>query len=184
MHGRNGIFGTGKGSFNRVHYGNGYVNAPDGTQINFTIDSGPGAFTTANPCTIAGGTGSCQITLNSAATGVTTVSAHTTLQVGGVTLTRATNGAAGNSEPATKTYVNARISIAPSATNEVGAPHTFTVTLEKDTGTGTFVAAAGEHVDVTLTDSNGASPAPAGPFSGTTNASGQFAVTFTSATEF
>ena len=26
------------------------------------------------------------------------------------------------------------------ATNEVGQPHTFTVTLEKDTGTGTFVA--------------------------------------------
>ena len=27
VHGRNGIFGTGAGSFNRVHYGNGYVNA-------------------------------------------------------------------------------------------------------------------------------------------------------------
>ncbi len=27
VHGRNGIFGNGTGSFNRVHYGNGYVNA-------------------------------------------------------------------------------------------------------------------------------------------------------------
>jgi zinc metalloprotease ZmpA len=27
VHGRNGIFGDGSGSFNRVHYGNGYVNA-------------------------------------------------------------------------------------------------------------------------------------------------------------
>ena len=27
VHGRNGIFGTGKGSYNRVHYGTGYVNA-------------------------------------------------------------------------------------------------------------------------------------------------------------
>ncbi|GAA1936477.1 M4 family metallopeptidase [Nocardioides marmoribigeumensis] len=36
VHGRNGIFGTGKGSFNRVHYGNGYVNAFwDGTKMTY-----------------------------------------------------------------------------------------------------------------------------------------------------
>ncbi len=35
-HGRNGIFGTGKGSFNRVHYGSGYVNAFwDGTKMTY-----------------------------------------------------------------------------------------------------------------------------------------------------
>ena len=28
-----------------VNDGTGFVNAPDGTQISFTIDSGPGAFT-------------------------------------------------------------------------------------------------------------------------------------------
>ena len=71
-------------------------------------------------------------------------------------LTRDTDGTGANSGPAAKTWVNARIAIAPNATNEVGQPHTFTVTLEKDTGTGGFVAAAGEHVDFTLTDSNGA----------------------------
>ena len=58
------------------------------------------------------------------------------MSVGGVSLTRHTNGTGANSGPAVKTWVNARISIAPNATNEVGQPHTFTVTLQKDTGTG------------------------------------------------
>ena len=35
-YGRNGIFGNGTGSFNRVHYGNGYVNAFwDGTKMTY-----------------------------------------------------------------------------------------------------------------------------------------------------
>ncbi len=94
---------------------------------------------------------------------MTTVSAQTTVSVGGVSLTRATTGNGGNSGPAVKTWVNARISIAPNATNAVGEPHTFTVTLEVDPGTGTFGPAAGQHVDVTLTDSNGAAhTAPTG----------------------
>ena len=46
VHGRNGIFGTGQGSFNRVHYGNGYVNAFwDGTKMTYGdgdgVDFGP-----------------------------------------------------------------------------------------------------------------------------------------------
>src|SRR5262249_15941550 len=52
-----------------VNSGSGFVNAPDGTSISFTIDSGPGHFTTPNPCTTSGGTGSCQITLTSTVTG-------------------------------------------------------------------------------------------------------------------
>lgn len=36
VHGRNGIFGDGSGSFNRVHYGSGYVNAFwDGTKMTY-----------------------------------------------------------------------------------------------------------------------------------------------------
>src|SRR5262249_58653596 len=86
----------------------GFQNAPDGTQISFTIDSGPGSFTTTNPCTTSGGTGSCQITLTSSATGVTTISAHTNVTVAGVLLHRDTNGTGLNSGPAQKTWVNAR----------------------------------------------------------------------------
>jgi len=167
-----------------VNDGTGSVPAPDGTQITFAIDSGPGTFSGANPCTTSGGTGSCTINLTSLVTGVTTVSAQTTVSVGGVSLTRATNGNGGNSGPAVKTWVNARISIAPNATNAVGEPHTFTVTLEVDPGTGTFGPAAGQHVDVTLTDSNGAAhTAPTGTCTNAganTNAAGQCTITFSS----
>ncbi|MEP7089554.1 MAG: M4 family metallopeptidase [Nocardioidaceae bacterium] len=48
VHGRNGIFGTGKGSFNRVHYGKNYVNAFwDGTKMTY----GDGDGTTYGPLT-------------------------------------------------------------------------------------------------------------------------------------
>src|SRR5262249_42801034 len=74
--------------------------------------------------------------------------------------------------------------IAPSATNGVGQSHTFTVTLQKDPGTGTFVAASGEHVAVTLTDAGGAShTAPTGTCTNAganTDANGQCTITFTS----
>src|SRR5205807_3144705 len=74
-------------------------------------------------------------------------------------------------------------SITPNAFNEVGAPHTFVAKLEKDTGDGAgFVPAAGAPVTVTLTPTNGATPSPAGPFSGTTDGAGTFPVTFTSST--
>jgi hypothetical protein len=169
-----------------VNNGTGFAPAPDGTSISFTNDNGPGTFTTPNPCTTTGGTGSCTVTLTSGTTGVTTVSAHVTVGVGGLSVHRDTNGVGGNSGPATKTWVNAKIAIAQSATNGVGQPHTFTVTLSKDTGTGSFVPAAGEHVDVTLTDSAGAAhTAPTGSCTSSganTDANGQCTITFTSPT--
>jgi len=92
----------------KVNSGNGagFGNAPAGTSISFTIDSGPGAFTSANPCVTVGTTGSCSITLVSQTTGTTVVSAHATLPVGGVPLTRHTNGAGANSRPATKLWAD------------------------------------------------------------------------------
>src|SRR5439155_1180518 len=99
-----------------------------------------------------------------------------------------TNGQGLNSGPGVKTFVNAKISIAPSpATNRVGDPHTFTVTLQKDLGNGAgFVAAAGEDVDFTLTDSNDATHSvPTGTCTNAganTSASGQCTITFTSST--
>src|SRR5262249_35851782 len=115
-----------------------------------------------------------------------TVSAHTTLTAGGVSLTRSTDGTDSNSGPAQKTWVNARISISPSASNRVGQPHTFTVTLQKDVGNGAgFAAAAGEHVDVTLTDNGASHSAPTGSCTtagANTDANGQCTITFTSST--
>src|SRR3954470_778240 len=166
-----------------VNSGAGFVNAPDGTLITFSIQSGPGVFVGGvNTCNTAGGTGSCTVQITSATTGTTVVRAATDVTVAGVSLHRATaDGLPGDSADAHKDWVNARISIAPSATNEVGHAHTFTVTLEKDVGAG-FVAAAGETVTVTCTASNGATPTPAGPFTGTTDAAGQFQVTVNSPT--
>src|SRR5262249_39771597 len=128
--------------------GSGFQNAPDGTAINFTTNGAP-----SGSCNTSGGTGSCSITLSSPTTGAWTENASTTLTVGGVSLTRATDGTDSNSGPAIKQWVNAKIAISPSATNPVGAPHTFIVTLQKDTGNPPgFVAAAGEHVSFTLTN--------------------------------
>jgi uncharacterized repeat protein (TIGR01451 family) len=84
-------------------------NAPNGTPISFTIDSGPGAFTSPNPCMTAGGTGSCTITLISNVTGATVVSAHVTVSVRGLSLTRQTDGTGGNSTPATKLWAVAAV---------------------------------------------------------------------------
>jgi uncharacterized repeat protein (TIGR01451 family) len=78
--------------------------------------------------------------------------------------------------------VDAYITITPAtATNEVNKNHTFTATVNKVIN-GTASAANNASATITLTASNGATPSPAGPFSGSTNASGQFAATFTSAT--
>jgi uncharacterized repeat protein (TIGR01451 family) len=78
--------------------------------------------------------------------------------------------------------VNAEISITGSGVNEVNNPHTFTVTVKEDQGDGLgFVAAANVPVTVMLTSPNGVNPIAATPLSGTTDAKGQFQVTFTSA---
>ena len=165
-----------------VNPGSGQVNAPDGTTITFSNPPG-------GSCTTAGGTGSCSVSYTSNVTRIDTVTASTTVSVGGVTLTRTTDGVAPNSGPAIKRWVNARIQITPNATNAVGQPHTFVVTLQQDIGDGAgFVAFPNQHVDVTLTGAGGATAVPnaaastcddAGP---NTNASGQCTITFTSNT--
>ncbi len=113
----------------------GYVSAPDGTLVNLSIDSGPGSLTSPT-CTTSGGTGSCTDTLNSAVTGTTVVSASTDVSVGGVSLHRTTNGSAGNSGPATKHWVSAKISITPDGTNEINHKHIFTAHVDVDNGSG------------------------------------------------
>jgi hypothetical protein len=84
--------------------GSGSASAPDGTQISFTIDAGPGGFTSTNPCVTSGATGSCTIALTSAVVGITSVSAHVSISVGGLPLTRATDGIGGNSAAALITW--------------------------------------------------------------------------------
>jgi len=80
---------------------------------------------------------------------------------------------------------SASIAIAPDATNEVGRPHTFTVTLLKVTDDSHgFVPANGEHVTVALIDANGANHGtPSGTCTNAgpnTDANGQCTITFAS----
>jgi uncharacterized repeat protein (TIGR01451 family) len=133
-----------------------------------------------NTCTYTNTTPSCKVVITSPATGTSTVHAKSTFSVGGQSVTRDTNTAintaAGGSGDAGKTWVDARISIAPLApSNEVGKPHTFTVTVQQDTGTGNFTALSGATVTATLTDSNGAAHAAAAGtcITGKTDANGQ-----------
>jgi uncharacterized repeat protein (TIGR01451 family) len=118
-----------------------FVNVPNGTQVSFTIDSGPGAFTSASPCTTLGDTGSCSITLVSSSTGATVVSAQTTVSVGGLALTRQTDGTGGSSGPATKLWaaVTARTDVmtasGPVTTVNAGAVVHDQVYVAKAAGT-------------------------------------------------
>ena len=133
--------------------------------------------------------GNCDVVINSAGAGTFTIHAAVSFDVSGVTLSRETDGLGQNSGDATKVYVDASISISPNAVNVVSDPHTFTVTVMEDDGSGSgFQAAAGEHVDFSLTDSNGAVSVldatastcdDAGP---NTDAFGQCTIVFTSDT--
>jgi uncharacterized repeat protein (TIGR01451 family) len=166
--------------------GNGYVPAAN-EPVTVTLTSTNGA--NAVPSTPLSGTtnasGQFQVTFTSATAGQVIGNASTTFTLNGVTLTRATGDSrTGDSGPATKTFVDERISIAPNATNAVGQPHTFTVTVLENVGdnNGFVVPVSGQAVTVTLTSTNGANAVPSTPLSGNTSASGQFQVTFTSAT--
>jgi hypothetical protein len=92
-----------------VNPGNGFVNAPAGTQVAANVASGPG---TLNPstCTTVGATGSCTVTLTSNVPGTSVINATTVgLVVNTVALTRTTNGLAGNSVPAQKLWADAAV---------------------------------------------------------------------------
>src|SRR5438477_401614 len=82
-----------------------------------------------------------------------TLSASVSLSVSGVSLTRSLGDAnAGDSAKRSEERRVGKERVSGSSTNAVGAPHTFTVTVEKNLGTGGgFVAAAGETVTSSLT---------------------------------
>ena len=167
--------------------GAGYVDAPNGTGVTFAfVGAHVGSFKAGNTCTISNGT--CTVDTTSSMPGNDVMSASTTLSVGGVEHDADDGEVApghANSDNANKNWGGLKITIAPSATNEVGQPHTFTVTLSTDTGSG-FAPLQGQHVDVALTDSAGAShTAPTGTCTdsgGNTDANGTCTVTFTSST--
>ncbi|HEU4920885.1 MAG TPA: hypothetical protein VFT20_14185, partial [Candidatus Limnocylindrales bacterium] len=121
------------------------------------VDDDPDTTSTCDDGTNAAG--QCVVVFSSATTGVTTGTASATVTVGGISflISTATDASTAGNEDATKTWVDARISISGDDTNSIEEAHTFTVLLEKDLGDGNgFVDAAGEDVNVTLANSGGA----------------------------
>ena len=135
----------------------GTIDAGPHTRHRRRSSAAPAASSAARRCTYTGGaaTASCTVTITSAVAGTTVVSATSDIPVSGQTITRTTNTAvntaAGGSGNASKIWATARIRIAPNDANEIGQPHTFTVTVDQDTGSG-FVGIQGAHVDFMLTD--------------------------------
>jgi hypothetical protein len=119
-----------------VNDGSGQVNAPDGTTCTVSIISGPGSPASQN-CTTSGGTGSCQVTITSAATGTSVIQASTDVAVGGLVLHRQTGDTnVGDGPNAQKLWVDANIQITPaSATNPINTNHVLTITVNALNGT-------------------------------------------------
>ncbi len=153
----------------------GQASAPaDGTDVDVTLThsvTGGDIDITANSCDtdavdpatpgvngVGTVNGVCSVTFDSDTAGVVTGHAAATLSFGSLSFPVQTDGTGTNSGDATKTFVDAYITITPTETNEVGEDHTFTVTVRKDDGDdGGFVSAPdGTPVSVTLTAANGA----------------------------
>ncbi|MGB5051270.1 MAG: SdrD B-like domain-containing protein, partial [Caldilineaceae bacterium] len=121
--------------------GTGWASVPNGTTVSFALlsNSAGATFTAGSTCTTTGGT--CTITINGANAGSVDLQATSTVSVSGQSITRITgttaNTNAGGTGNATKTYVDLRIKLNPiGATNPVNQPHTFTATVEQNSGTG------------------------------------------------
>ena len=125
--------------------------APNGTVCTLSLlppnTAGASFVGGVNTCSTTGG--SCTVQINATKAGSVDIHGTTTFLVGGVSLTRSTN-TAGNGTDVEKIYVDARISIAESGTNGITEPHTFTVKVEKNDGSG-WVAAADETVTASET---------------------------------
>jgi Bacterial Ig-like domain (group 3) len=174
-----------------VNDGSGFVNAPDGTVISFSLSNAGGAsatFVGPSTCTTAGGTGSCTVTISSPTAGTTTIHDTTTVGVSGVSLTRSSgDGHAGDSPNATKLWIapDANIQISPlNAANEVGTNHVLTGHVNVSTDGTTFQNAPdGTTINFSLTNANGATAAFVGPSSCTTaGGTGSCTVTISSPT--
>ena len=133
--------------------GSGFVPA---TVDSVTIEVSPTTIMTSNTCASGTVAGACSLSIVSGSTGIFTIIASAVVSVLGEQILVSTDDSDRNSGPATKTFVDARISINPlEAYNRVGDPHTFTVTVEADDGSGSFMPVLGETVTPTLTGVGG-----------------------------
>jgi len=127
--------------------------------------------------------GQCTIIVHSTSAGVGTVSASTTVNVGGDSLTRALgDGLSGDSAKPTKTWVDANIALSPlTATNPVDKAHVITATVQQDPGTGLVSAPDGTLVTFSLLN-NTAGAAFVGGINTCTTTGGTCSVSINTAT--
>ena len=102
--------------------GAGFVDAPSGERLTFSVGSGPGAFVRAATC-VTGGTGRCSVDLLSTVAGLTQVRA---LWLGEVATAEGSAAARAGSDDAQKRWVVPSIEIVKSATPEGGPPRDVT----------------------------------------------------------
>jgi hypothetical protein len=141
--------------------GTGFVAAPNGTLVTFSLLNNAAGATFVggvNTCTTTAG--SCFVQINSTATGGVDIHATTTFSVGGVSLTRATGTGGLNGADAHKSYVGGSITINPSATNEVGQQHIFTIVVTQDANGNTLATTA--NISATVNPAPGSSSTTCG----------------------
>ncbi|MDQ1374100.1 MAG: hypothetical protein QOJ09_1438, partial [Actinomycetota bacterium] len=130
------------------------------TDVSINADVAPNpdteTSTCATPTKVGASVWQCTVTINSSSTGVFTANATGSAKVAKtgladtVTITRSTSGTHGpnGSGPATKTYVDARITVGPNGLNEVNDHHTVTGKVETKDGNGAWTPApAGTTID-------------------------------------
>ncbi|MCK5251731.1 MAG: Ig-like domain-containing protein, partial [Thermoplasmata archaeon] len=122
--------------------------------VTFVSSYGADTISTATGTTDSNGEYTVQINSNNA--GQIKATASSDVSVDGQTISRTTDGTTTpnggeNSGPATKTYVDAKISIEADATNAVDNSHMFTITLMRDLGDGNdFKPFSGQTVTASL----------------------------------
>jgi len=143
----------------------------EGATVTFEVTDGPG---TLDPVTdVTDSSGEATTTLTSTEAGTSTVTASTSICGYDIS----TDGTAGNSDPAEKEWVYARIKIdPPHDTNVVGDSHTFTATVETSTNNITWDPYEGATVTFEVTDG----PGDLDPVTDVTDSSGEANTTLTS----
>jgi hypothetical protein len=156
-----------------VDRGNGFVPLA-GARPSLSL-GGVGAISSETCSTGTGADGTCRVTITSNAAGTTTVIASYAGGAGGETVNF--------TDRAAKDWIDYRVAIDPrSATNRIGDPHTFIVTLQIDRGSG-FVAAPGETLTIRANGTGSITRIDAaGPSAGTcrTDSAGSCRVTVSS----
>ena len=120
-----------------------------GAEVTFSILSGVASFVGGVNTAVTNGAGQATVQIVSSAPGTVVVQAAADV-FGDRTVIR-TTGTAGSGNNAEKTYVDARIGVAPlEAVNPVGTNHTVTALVEVSTGAGWVLAPDGTSVVFTL----------------------------------